>query len=215
MMPLNVSNKWTPWLTTDFFVDFPGKVEGFLDSRASTWGGALKNRSEFQALKECVVNFIWSKHQKLNPTDAAPVSPGLNLVVWFWGLELDCLFLMLWLITHWLRFCLLEPSIDSKTSERNIWIHILEVINGWFVGLITLNLKCDPFPFIWGPVINSWGMWFLRLLPRLVSSTLKVLRPLHRLLPRPRAMAKPSQRVAHELRALVWARKNSDYMWLH
>jgi hypothetical protein len=48
---------------------FLGHAAGFLDSRAATWGGSLRGLSEFQALKECLINFIWAKHQVLCPMD--------------------------------------------------------------------------------------------------------------------------------------------------
>lgn len=53
-----------------------GHVEGFLETRAATWGGPVRGLTEFDALKECIVKFIWAKHAFLNPMDDSAMYPG-------------------------------------------------------------------------------------------------------------------------------------------
>lgn len=50
---------------------YPGHVDGFLDTKAATWDGVLRNLTEFQALKQCLIDFLWAKHLILHPDDAA------------------------------------------------------------------------------------------------------------------------------------------------
>ncbi|CAE7881470.1 unnamed protein product [Symbiodinium sp. KB8] len=45
---------------------YPGDVPGFGKTLAATWGGPLRGLSEFQALRECLIDFVWAKHM---PTD--------------------------------------------------------------------------------------------------------------------------------------------------
>ncbi|CAK9047681.1 Uncharacterized protein SCF082_LOCUS26671, partial [Durusdinium trenchii] len=47
-----------------------GQVAGFLTTHAATWGGPVRNLSEFEALRECIIAFIWTKEKLLRPEQA-------------------------------------------------------------------------------------------------------------------------------------------------